>query len=210
MPQASFWYRTIKLIGWALVILGALRSEPLLRWLIGDQYAVTHHWCGAWGCSASFPKLLAWQIPVTLVFVPLAWMMVRSVPFVHRHSGLMGLLIGGAAITWVIAVTMQSFAAGQIHGVTDIGRRMVFASIAGTSVVIPTLLAAGSILLDRRINAGLACHWPTKDWDSEAPAETLAHFIPEGPLRANADGGACTKQPEDFRDIVVSHVDTTS
>ncbi len=147
MSRTGFWFRTAAGTVWALLILGALRSEPLWYRIMGEQYAITHHWCGAWGCTASLPKLLAWQIPMALVAVPGVWLLIRSVPAVERHRLALGLLLILGTAGWVAAATIRSLTAGQIHSIADAGRRVVFESVAGSSVVIPLLLASVPCLM---------------------------------------------------------------
>lgn len=183
MSRATFWYGTVGFTGWGLLIWGALRSEPLWQQLLGDQHSVTGQWCGAWGCSATLPKLLAWQLPAVLLLVPVARLLARRVPVVHRHARLLAALLFGATLAWMITQTVQASALGQIQSVRDVGRYLAFTSIAGASVVIPLMLAALTLLVTR----------PRKL-----------------DLRANADGGTAAQKRKDFSDVVVPHVDTAT
>ena len=183
MSRAPFWYRTAGFTAWALVVLAALKSEPLIDQLIGRQHAITGYWCGAWGCIASLPTLLAWQVPVALVMVPTAWMVARHVPVVSRYAGLLALVSGGGTVTWLIAQAVHSWNLGQISSVGDLCRFLVFSSIAGTTVATPALLASLTIFF-------------------------VGAQVPK--LRSNADGGPATEQREDFGNVVVQHVDATT
>ena len=77
----------------------------------------------------------------------------------------------------------DSWNRGQILSAADLGRFLVFSSIAGTTVATPALLAFLTILFARG-------------------------QVPE--LRSNSDGGAATKQREDFGNVVVTHVDAAT
>jgi hypothetical protein len=183
MSRAPFWYRTAGFTAWTLLVLAALKSEPLTQRLIGHQHSITGYWRGAWGCIASLPRLLAWQVPAALVLVPTAWIATRHVPPFRRHAGLLALVTGGGTILWLIAQAADSWNRGQILSAADLGRFLVFSSIAGTTVATPALLAFLTILFARG-------------------------QVPE--LRSNSDGGAATKQREDFGNVVVTHVDAAT
>lgn len=183
MSRAAFWYRIAGFAGWTLLIWGALKSEPLWQRLLGDQYSVTQKWCGAWGCSATMPKLLAWQLPAVLLLVPVAWLLARTVPAVHRHGRLLGAIVFALTLAWMIAQTVQASSLGQIHSVEDVGRHLVFTSVAGASVVIPLMLVAITLAVAR-----------SRDLE----------------LRANADGGTTAQKSKDFGDVVIPHVDTAT
>jgi len=47
MSRSDFWIRIVAGSLWALLVLGALRSEPVTQAMIGEQLAITHQWCGA-------------------------------------------------------------------------------------------------------------------------------------------------------------------
>lgn|GEM_PF-2903351 len=182
MSGSSVWIRIAGCIVWALVVLVALRSEPYVYGLIGDRYEVTGLWCGAWGCSASLPRLLAWQMPIILAMVPAGWIAARSVPWVGRYSGRIAGILFVGVLGWIAYHVGQAWSENQVRSVADVARCIVFNCVAGTSVVIPVSLAGfvlfGTGLLQR--------------------------------LRANADARSGTKQPEDFSDVVVTHMDASS
>lgn len=182
MTRATFWIRTAACTGWALLVLGALRSEPLWYDLVGDQYNLTNRWCGPWGCSASLPKLLAWQIPMALVTVPTAWLLVRSVPVAQRWAGMLSLVLTLGTIGWLLGWTVYTWSYDQISSVSDAARYAVFACIAGTSIAIPVLLASMTCLIAR--------------WLTRSGTDTNA--------------GTMTEVSEDFGDVVVPHVDAAT
>lgn len=183
MTRTTFWLRTGCCIIWALIVLGALRSEPLWAEVVGDQYDLTGRWCGPWGCTASLPKLLAWQIPMTLIYVPAAWLLVRNVRLIQRWSGWLALATAVGTAAWLAGWAIYTASIGRFFLAGDVFRYLVFASIAGTSVVIPLLLASATCLLAGR-------------------------GLPQ--LRSDADGGAVAEVPEDFSNVVVPHVDTAT
>ena len=183
MSRTRFWYGTAGFTGWAIVLLGALRSEPLWDRLLGDQYSVTHHWCGAWGCSAALPKLLAWQVPMVLLMVPATWLLVCGVPLLQRWSRLLALVTVLGTLGWLTVETVQAWNRNQIHSIGDVGRHLIFVGISGTSVVIPLLLAAATCLSARR----------------RVPSSG-----------SNPDTRSMAEQSEDLSDVVILHVDTAT
>jgi hypothetical protein len=182
MSGNSTWLRIAGGTGWALLVLAAFRSEPFVQPLIGDQYTVSHHWCGAWGCSASVPRLLAWQMPMILTIVPAAWLAAHYIPWVARHAGHIAVVVLTGVLVWIAICTVQSWSANQLQTVTDILRRIMFVSVAGTSIVIPVALAGLVFLASSQLRRS----------------------------RSNTDTGPGTQQSEDFGDVVVTHVDASS
>ncbi len=182
MSGITSWLRIAGCTGWALVVLAAFRSEPFFYRLIGDQYEVSHHWCGLWGCSASIPRLLAWQLPVILTLVPAAWVAVNYVPWITRNAGRIGAVVLTAAVVWIAVHTVESWSENELRNIADVVRRIVFTCVAGTSVVIPVSLAGFVFVWKRqRLRSG-----------------------------ADADAGSGPQQAEDLGDVVVTHVDAST
>jgi len=115
--------------------------------MTGDLDSVSHTWCGASGCSAAIPALLAWRIPVEFVLIPATWLAVRSIAVVRGRAGLVAILIAGRALAYVAVETLQSWNSGQLATVSDAKRRILFAFVAGNSIVIPMLLSAAAVLV---------------------------------------------------------------
>lgn len=160
-----------------------LRSEPFLYRLLGNQYDVTKHWCGEWGCSASLPRLLAWQLPMILTLVPLSWIGSTCLAFIRRNSAVVAASLAGATLLWVAIQTGRSWTLGQLHSATDVLRRITFLSVAGDTVVIPMLMASATICCVGR---------PSRDSGT------------------NPDGRTGSEQTEDLCDVSVPHVNTAS
>lgn len=108
---------------------------------MGEQHQLTRMWHGGWVCIASVPKLLAWQVPVTLVFVREAWM-------ITRFAGRLVLLMAGGTVVWLTVQTDQWWWLERFHSDSGVGRCFVFHTIA--TVVHPVLLPALTMCLVRR------------------------------------------------------------
>ena len=204
MTRSVFWIRTAAGSLWALLVLGALRSEPVTHAIIGEQLAVTHQWCGAWGCSASIPKLLAWQLPVIMTMVPIGWIAPQVSPWIGRNGLRLAAAIALAVAAWMGWLVADSATLGQLRSGSDVLRRIVFISVAGTSVVIPSLLTAAMLawtVRRRMLN--------TSDTvASVEPGPALIDVLP--PSRTNNDSRTGPQQSKDLSDVVIPHVDTTT
>ena len=160
-----------------------LGTQAFIYRLLGNQYDVTKLWCGEWGCSASIPRLLAWQLPVMLTLVPLSWIGSTFIPFIRRKSAVVAASLAGTTLLWVAIQTGRSWTLGQLHSATDVLQRITFLSVAGDTVVIPMLMASTTIWCVGR-----------QSRDSET----------------NPDGRTGSEQTEDLSDVGVPHVNTAS
>ncbi|MCH2210780.1 MAG: hypothetical protein MK110_05725 [Fuerstiella sp.] len=179
MSRVVFWLRVAAGTVWGLIVLAALKSAPAVHALIGDQYAVTQHWCGPWGCSASLPKLLAWQVPVALVFVPAAWVLARRIGPVSRCPNRWAVAVAVIPVCWLAFLMVRAAVNQQFTRWMDPGLFLVFSSVSGSSVVLPLFMSASAVFL-----AGRSSSLPT-----------------------NADAGRFIEPAKRLNNINVHHVD---
>ena len=182
MTRTTFWRQVAAGVLWATAVLAALRSEPMIRRRAGDRHSISHWGCGPWGCSATIPRLLAWQIPMVITALPASWLLIVHVPFIRRHSRIIGIVLVAGTVGWLAVGLLQSWQIGHIGSVDMAARRIVFLTVSGTSAVIPVILSAGVFLArPRRRTSG-----------------------------TNANCRADSEELEDFRDVGIPHVDTSA
>jgi len=143
-----------------------------------------------------------------MTMMPIGWIAPQLSPWIRQNGRRLGAIIALPVFAWIGWLVADSATQGQLQSGSDVLRRIVFTGVAGTSVVIPSLLTAATLAWAVRRKV-----LPTTNDELNiiALVESAPGMIDVLPSsRTNDDSRSGSQQPKDLRNIVVPHVDTTT